>query len=193
MERTVYQINLLPWRDRLKKEKNDLFIAVSAIISVVVLSVVYLLKLYVDGIVESKNDRITFLNNSIGRLEKELSSIADLDNKKRSLSDRMNIIDKLQQDRPRTVMLFQELVNTLPESGLWLKTLKTENNLIRLEGFADTAGRISAYVNLINRSTLFQNPRIGEIKDAPNSRAVVFTMIIDIKQDEEQQQASPSI
>ena len=193
MERTVYQINLLPWRDRLKKEKNDLFIAVSAIISVVVLSVVYLLKLYVDGIVESKNDRITFLNNSIARLEKELSSIADLDNKKRSLSDRMNIIDKLQQDRPRTVMLFQELVNTLPESGLWLKTLKTENNLIRLEGFADTAGRISAYVNLINRSTLFQNPRIGEIKDAPNSRAVVFTMIIDIKQDEEQQQASPSI
>jgi type IV pilus assembly protein PilN len=127
------RINLLPWRETLKKERELRFSIIMgaslAFTGLVVLSV----HMYMQGLINYQAARNNFLKDQIKQAEAKIKEIEELDQKKQALIDRMEVIQKLEESRPQVVHLFDEMVKRLP-NGVFFKKMEQDgkkNNLGR--------------------------------------------------------------
>jgi len=118
----MVNINLLPWRERLRAQRRRDFGLVA--LAAAILSVVGVLGWYQynDSLIEYQNQRNQFLRNEIARVNKQIREIRDLEKTRNQLIARMKVVTSLQSQRPLVVHLFDELVTTLPE-GVHLRPL----------------------------------------------------------------------
>ncbi len=156
-------INLLPWREALKKERQQRFIAgliAAAVFMVLVIAVVHL---QYSILIDSQNARNLFLEQQIARVDKQIAEIEKLETEKQKLLARMQVIQKLQQGRPQIVHVFNEIVSTLPE-GVYLTSMKQSSEGLVLDGFAQSNARVSAFMRNLDRSPWFDRPKLTVIE-----------------------------
>jgi len=163
------RINLLPWREELRKQKQRDFgiIAVSSVIFAGL--VVLLAHFHVDGLINNQNQRNAYLQNEIEILNKRIGRIKELEAMKQNLLARMNVIQELQSSRPESVHLLDELVRTLPE-GVHLKKFAQNNKALTMTGVAESNARVSDYMRKIDVSEWLTNPRLNVIKTTESGR-----------------------
>ena len=192
------RINLLPWREELRKQKQQEF-GIIAISSVVIAGLIVLLAhLHVDGLINDQNQRNAYLESEISILNKRIGRIRELEAMKDNLLARMNVIQELQGSRPESVHLMDELVRTLPE-GVHLNTFQQKNRALTMTGIAESNARVSDYMRQIDTSEWFTGPRLDVIKtsEANRRRIANFTlrgsqkMPKPINADEESSEVSP--
>ncbi len=116
------RINLLPWREELRKQRNKEF-GVAAVIVVllmggIVLAVHFQHKQQIEF---QKNERNAFLEGETAKLDQKIKDIKNLEAEKERLLARMQIIQRLQSSRPQVVHLLEELATTLPEGVHYTK------------------------------------------------------------------------
>ena len=162
-------INLLPWREELRKQKQRDFgiIAVSAVILAGL--IVLLAHFHVDGLIDTQNQRNAYIQNEIEILNKRIGRIKELEAMKQNLLARMNVIQELQSSRPESVHLLDELVRTLPE-GVHLKKFAQNNKALTMTGVAESNARVSDYMRKIDTSEWLTNPRLNVIKTTESGR-----------------------
>jgi type IV pilus assembly protein PilN len=171
------RINLLPWREELRKQKQQEF-GVTAISSVVIAGLIVLLAhFHVYGLIENQNQRNVYLESEIDILNKRIGRIRELEAMKDNLLARMNVIQELQGSRPESVHLMDELVRTLPE-GVHLKTFKQKSKALAMTGIAESNARVSDYMRQIDTSDWITGPRLDVIKtsEANRRRIANFTL-----------------
>lgn len=156
-------INLLPWREKLKKERETRFgIAIGiglAVAGLIVLGV----HLYIQGLINHQQNRNRYLQNEIKIMEDRIKEIAQLEEKKQRLIDRMNVIQELEISRPRVVRLFDEIVLYIPD-GVYLTAMSQKGTKVTLEGYAQSDARVSSFMKAIDeQSDWMKNPTIIEI------------------------------
>jgi type IV pilus assembly protein PilN len=162
------RINLLPWRAELReKRKKDFMIAMLAAVLIGGLAV-YGAKLMVESRIAGQNARNALLTSEISKLDKQIKQISGLEDQKKRLIARMQIIDELQRSRPEVVHLFDELVNTLPE-GVYLTAVKQTGNRIEIRGEAQSSTRVSALMRNIDRSKWLEKPSLDVVETPNNS------------------------
>jgi len=163
------RINLLPWREELRKQKQQEF-GITAISSVVIAGLLVLLAhFHVDGMINDQNQRNAYLNSEISILNKRIGRIRELEAMKDNLLARMNVIQELQGSRPESVHLMDELVRTLPE-GVHLNTFVQKNRSLTMTGIAESNARVSDYMRQIDTSEWFTGPRLDVIKTSETKR-----------------------
>jgi type IV pilus assembly protein PilN len=161
-------INLLPWREELRKQrKRDFFVVLGSAAFAMVLVVVYA-HIYVLGEIEDQDARNDFLQTEIKKVEAQIKEIKELEKKKAELIARMQVIDKLQKDRPGIVHMFDELVRLVPE-GMTLTSLKQSGDNIVIEGVAQSNARVSAFMRSLDASDWFAQPSLDVIKASATS------------------------
>ncbi len=171
------QINLLPWREELRKEQTNQFVAMLGLGLVVTAGILILVHIHMSGLINHQNGRNNILQNEIKRLDNELKEIQDLEDTKERLLSRMEIIQSLQQKRPQIVHLFDELVRTVPEGLHILSVMQSENN-ITINGIAESNGRVSAYMRNIDNSDWMTKPRLQVIESTrKDGRGSKFTLV----------------
>jgi len=156
-------INLLPWREAARKKSQQQF--VMSIVGAVAVGVLAVGAgyTYMEGRISYQEERNTYIQAEIKRLDKTLEEIKTLDANKKALLDRIAVIEKLQSTRPGIVHLFDEMVNALPK-GLYLTQLVQEKNKIKLEGKAESSARVSSYMNRLNASPWLSSSDLNTIK-----------------------------
>ena len=171
------RINLLPWRDELRKQKQQQFIVVTAGTAVVGGLLVLLAHMQFSGLIDKQNQRNQFLETEIATLEKKILKIKDLEKTKTALLARMDIIQQLQHSRPQSVHLMDQLVLTLPD-GLYLNKITQKGNALTLSGSAQSNARVSAYMRNIDSSEWMAQPKLEVIKtrDGDNRRSAEFVL-----------------
>lgn len=171
------RINLLPWREELRKQKQQQFIVVSAGTAVVGGLLVLLAHMQFSGLIDKQNQRNQFLDNEIATLDKKIHKIKDLEKTKTALLARMDIIQQLQHSRPQSVHLMDQLVLTLPD-GLFLNKISQRGNALTLSGSAQSNARVSAYMRNIDGSEWMAQPKLEVIKtkDGDNRRSAEFVL-----------------
>jgi type IV pilus assembly protein PilN len=171
------RINLLPWREELRKQKQQQFIVVTAGTAVVGGLLVLLAHMQFSGLIEKQNQRNQFLDNEIAILDKKILKIKDLEKTKTALLARMDIIQQLQHSRPQSVHLMDQLVLTLPD-GLYLNKISQKGNALTLSGSAQSNARVSAYMRNIDGSEWMAQPKLEviETKDSDNRRSAEFVL-----------------
>jgi type IV pilus assembly protein PilN len=148
-------LNLLPWRETLKRER-EIRLAVFTGASLAVAGVVVLsAHLFMEGLIDYQESRNNYLGREIKRVEAQIKEIEDLEKKKQRLIDRMNVIQELESNRPKIVHLFDELVKQLPD-GVYFTALEQKNDKLTLEGIAQSDARVSSLMRNIEKSQWFQ-------------------------------------
>ncbi|MBT8137292.1 MAG: PilN domain-containing protein [Gammaproteobacteria bacterium] len=174
------RINLLPWREELRKERQRNFAVAAAGAVLIGAAAVFGAKSMVNGQIEHQVNRNDMLKAEIKRLDEQIGEIRDLESKKERLLARMQIIEQLQRSRPEVVHLFDELARTLPD-GVHLDLVKQAGKRITLRGKAQSSTRVSAYMRNIDRSAWLTDPGLDvvETKDTGPSRSSEFTIFAE--------------
>ena len=157
------RINLLPWREELRKQKQREFGIMAGSAVVVAGLIVLLSHLHVDGMINNQNERNAFLQNEITVLNKRIGRIQELEAMKQDLLARMNVIQELQSSRPESVHLLDELVRTLPD-GVYLNKFVQRDRGLTMDGAAQSNARVSDYMRNIDSSEWFTAPSLSLIK-----------------------------
>ena len=97
------RINLLPWREELRKEKQRQFLSILGLVFVLGVVVVMSYKYTVGMQIDTQVQRNNFLKAEIKSLEKQIKEIEKLEAERQQLIDRMEMITSLQQSRPKIV------------------------------------------------------------------------------------------
>ncbi|HSB01720.1 MAG TPA: PilN domain-containing protein [Anaerolineales bacterium] len=157
------KINLLPWREELRKQKQREFIISASGGAVVAALIVLLAHFHIDGLTDNQNQRNEYLQNEIKELDVRIGRINELEKMKANLLARMNVIQELQRSRPESVHLMDELVRTLPE-GVYLKTFNQKDKTLEMTGVAQSNARVSDYMRNIDASEWLTAPRLDQIQ-----------------------------
>ena len=157
------RINLLPWREEQRKERQKNFLIASGSAVLISVLAIALVNWTFDRFIRYQNDRNKILQTEITLLDEKIQDIKDLERKKERLLARMEIIERLQKSRPQIVHLFDEMVHTLPD-GVFLTSLKQTEQRLEIKGVAESTTRVSAYMRNIDMSEWLENPGLQVIE-----------------------------
>ena len=156
-------INLLPWREELRKQKQQQFAVVAAGSAIVGGLLILLGHMQMEGLIDKQNNRNSYLETEIAELDKKIERIKTLEKTKTALLARMDIIQQLQRSRPQSVHLMDELVFTLPD-GVHLQNITQKGAALTVKGIAQSNARVSAYMRNIDDSSWLGEPKLDVIE-----------------------------
>jgi len=131
------KINLLPWREELRKQQTKEFGITALFVAAVGAGIVLLGMSYAQQKVDFQNARNNYLQKEINKLQRELREIKELESTKANLLARMDIIQQLQTRRPQVVHTFQQMAERIPD-GVYFTGMKQDGDRIVLDGRADS-------------------------------------------------------
>ena len=177
------RINLLPWREKLRKQRQRDFGLVALLALVVTALGIGYWHWFNQSLIEHQQNRNRFLENEIARVDKEIREIQDLERTRDQLIARMKVIEDLQVSRPQIVHLFDELVTVLPDGAHLTQAAQTGGSLV-LDGRAQSNARVSTLMRNVDASPFLAQPRLGiiETKDADRQSAAGSTFKLNMKQ-----------
>lgn len=158
-------INLLPWRESLREERKKKFLTAMALLVFASGAIVLFADRYVRSAMETQQARNEYLNMEIQILNAQVEEINMLQQQKREIQDRMNVIQNLQGSRPVIVRVFDEMVKTLP-SGVYFQTLERTGNSLHIVGVAETYSQLTTLMRRLDGSDWFANPDLRIISAA---------------------------
>lgn len=184
------RINLLPWREELRKQKQQDFFALLGFAAMIAAAVVGLMHFYHVQLIDRQNDRNKYLEDEIALLDKRIDEIKTLEKQKQRLLDRMRAIEQLQGNRPLIVRFFDELIDSLPD-GVSVASITQAGSIITIVGSAQSNARVSSFMRNLEKSKWLKDPQLDVIqaKDEGGVRVsnftLKFTQIIPKSEDED--------
>jgi len=155
-------INLLPWREEQRKERQRQFAVVAVGSVILMVLIILLVHINVAHVIDDQQSRNRFLQKQIAKVEDQIKEIRNLEREKQRLLDRMNIIQQLQQNRPEIVHLFYEIAKRVP-SGVYLTSIRQSGHNLVIQGVAQSNARVSAFMRQLNASDWLTNPQLDVI------------------------------
>ena len=164
------QINLLPWREKLRKQRRRQFGFM--ILGALVLTVAGMAywHLFIQGQIDHQGNRNRFLEGEIAKVDEQIREIRDLERTRQKLIARMKVIEDLQVSRPQIVHLFDELVTVVPDGAFLTQFVQRGTNLT-LNGRAQSNARVSPYMRNIEASPWMNDPKLRIIQNTDNNNA----------------------
>ena len=184
------KINLLPWRQELRKQRQQEFLAI--LIAVIAVAVVIVLAGHValSSQVSNQEERNALIKAEISKLDGQIKEIDELQKRRAELLARMKVIQDLQGRRPVIVRIFDEFVRVIPD-GVYFSTLQRTGDSFKITGVADSANQVSALMRNLDASPWFKNPQLSTVAAtaAPSARAEEdkqggskFALTVDLEQ-----------
>ena len=175
----ITTINLLPWREELRQEQKKQFGVLTFLMTFLAAAIVGLIHIQMASKIDYQLSRNKFMSAEIVKLDEEIAEIRDLKKVRRSLVERMEVIQDLQRSRPSIVHLFTEIVSTVP-NGVYLESLTQTGSNLLMNGEAESNARVSTYMRNLDASEWLKEPNLTviEIEDIKVNRISNFTLTV---------------
>ncbi len=175
------KINLRPWREELRAEKQKQFVVMILGAVVIAGGLVFLWQTDMDSRIANQQSRNAYIEAATKTLDQQIKEIDSLKRKRDELLARMKVIQDLQGKRPVIVRVFDELVRTLPD-GLYYSELQRTGERINIVGMAESNSRISTLMRQFEESDWFTNPTLSNVSAADNNRAGYSKFNLSVQQ-----------
>jgi type IV pilus assembly protein PilN len=172
------RINLLPWRDEQRRERQVQFLIAMGAATLVACLLAFLGYLMFNSMIDGQQRRNDRLRAEIKSLDKQIEEINSLEQSKQNFIARMEIIEKLQRSRPEIVHVFDEIVKTVPD-GTYLTSVKQTDQKFRFDGIAQSSTRVSAFMRNIEGSEWLMHPELEVVAADTATGGQSFTVFAD--------------
>lgn len=163
------KINLLPWRQELREQRNREFMTL--VVAVLLLSLLgaFAAWSYYKNTLENQqlaNERIKQEN---ANLDKALKEIQTLEQQRDDIIARMKVIQDLQGRRPVPVRIWEDIARIIP-AQMYLTSMKREADTITFTGQADNPNVISTFMRSLDGTQWLEKSAVVSIQQ-PNAVA----------------------
>ncbi|WP_085299939.1 PilN domain-containing protein [Cognaticolwellia mytili] len=175
-------INLLPWREKIEKAKQRAFFTALTVVALGALVVVFLISQFYQMRIDGQNERNQFLKDEIEVLDLRIVKIKLLNEKKKELEKRINVVEQLQRSRNVGTQVLNEIANIVP-NGIYLTRLEKQDNSLNIIGKSESNNHLANMIRKIERSGLFDDAVLESIT-ANNAKSKLlsdFKMRVRIK------------
>lgn len=163
------RINLLPWREELRRERHrNVLLALGASAAgalLVFLATSYLYASWIEG----QGKRNAFLRAEIAKLDRDIQRIEQLEEVRERLIARKDVIERLQASRSLMVHVFDQLVRTTPP-GIRLLSVRQTGEELFIIGTSQSSARVSTYLRNLDSSHWIQSPRLRIVEVPERNR-----------------------
>ena len=172
------KINLLPWREELRKKHLQDFLMMMLFGVILTGAVMGGWHFYNEGSITHQFNRNNYIKREISAVDERIREIQELEKTKAQLLSRMNVITQLQGSRPQIVRLMDEIVTTLPE-GVFLTSVKQTGGIVNFDGRAQSNARVSSYMRNIEDTKWLNKPilKVIENKDKTGTGFSHFSLL----------------
>lgn len=157
------KINLLPWREELRKERQKEFVTIIIAVALGAAALVWFANLFIEDQWEEQRTRNSFIQKETKVLSAQITEIQELKDKKAQLLERMTLIQNLQGNRPIIVRLFDEIARSLP-NDLYFTNLQIKGDQVLVKGMAKSNNRVAALMRNFDNSEWFDAPNLVRVK-----------------------------
>ncbi len=159
------RINLLPWREELRRERQKQFIMSLMLTAILGVVLVFMVGMFFDQKIRHQQYRNELVSSEIRQLESRIKRIDELERTRARLISRKQVIEELQASRSMTVELLDKLAKSIPV-GVTLGEVKQQGMNLSLTGSSQSNARVSAYLQELDRNDLFLNPELKFVRSA---------------------------
>jgi len=175
------RINLLPWREEERKNRQRDFMVATGVSVVAAIGVLGLTIFAYNSMINEQLARNNRLTMEIAELDKSITEIDGLERQKERLLARMEIIEQLQSSRPEIVHLFDEVTRQLPE-GVYLTGMKQTGSAVEVKGIAQSSTRVSALMRQVDSSDWLTDPGVVKVETTEQGPARQAEFVVNLKQ-----------
>ena len=175
------RINLLPWREELRRQRQREFVVMIAGALFITLLLGFYVHLHISGMIDYQKGRNGFLKKEIAQMDNKIKEIQGLEKTKAKLLARINIIQELQSSRPEIVHLFDELVTRTPE-GSYLTEVTQKGKAVLINGRAQSNARVSSYMRNVDASSWLGSPSLQVIENKDKTGTGFSHFTLQVKQ-----------
>jgi len=164
------RINLLPWREEQRRERQKQFLTSLMMITIMGVVLVFLGGMIYDQKISHQQFRNDLVKSEIKKLEVRIKRIDELERTRGRLISRKEVIERLQASRSITVELLDKLAKSIPV-GVALTTIRQQGNTLALAGTSQSNARVSAYLRELEANDLFLNPQLDFVRSDPRAQS----------------------
>jgi len=157
------KINLLPWREERRKERQNEFYGIIALVLMAAGFIVFVVNTGIDTSVSYQQSRNEYINKQSQILDAKIKEISELKATRQKLIERMELIQALQGNRPIIVRVFDEVARAVPED-LYLTDLSITGQSVDVKGKAKSNNRVAALMRNFDASEWFANPTLIKVQ-----------------------------
>lgn len=174
----MIRINLLPYREKEKKEdltRQILIIAISFIAFALVIGAYHL---YLAMSISDLENSIKLEKAELDRLSKIIVDIETYKRDKMILLKKLDIIDGLERNRLAPVRMLDELTSVVPVKDVWLEKLTEKGLDLTIEGTARNNIAVAHFMKNLAGSTFIQSVDLISTKEKEISGVKLQQFII---------------
>jgi type IV pilus assembly protein PilN len=161
----MIRINLLPYREKEKKEDITRQIMVIGITFAVFVLTLGSFHLYLSMSISSLEENITKQQNELDRLNKIILDIDTFKRDKALLEKKISIINTLEENRLAPVRMLDELTTMVPVKDVWLERLSEKGTSITIEGMARNNIAVAHFMKNLAGSTFIKSVDLVSTKE----------------------------
>jgi type IV pilus assembly protein PilN len=147
----MIRINLLPYREKAKKE--NLQRQITIIVGSLVLFFLLLgsVQLYVTMVNSGLENKIKEAEAKLVVLNKKVGDIEGFKKNKKELEQKLAVINSLEGNRLFPVRMLDEIRQIVPEKEAWLEKLSQVGRDLRIEGVAKDNGTVARFMKNLEK------------------------------------------
>ena len=161
------KINLLPWRDELRRQKQQQFLAILGLTALGAALIGFLAYMLWGSWIENQNERNQRLTEEIQSLDRKIVQIENLEEQRQQLLTRKQIIEELQSSRSQTVEMLDALAQSTPP-GVTLNSIRQQDNVVTLAGTTQSNARVSTFLQTLDAADIFKEPTLQVVEARQN-------------------------
>jgi type IV pilus assembly protein PilN len=151
----MIRINLLPFRVARKKENIRRQISIFFLTILLTFVALFGYTQMVNKKIETVKDQITQVDQQIAKYKEKATRVKQIKNDLVLLEEKLDIVDSLQKQRDKQLILFDSMTRLIVPGRMWLENFKTTEKSVTIKGIAFDNPTIADFMEKLEKSPLF--------------------------------------
>jgi len=161
----MIKINLLPYREKEKKENLQRQIVILSGTLALFLLIILAVHLYFNALISGMETKIQEADGKLVVLNKKVGDIEGFKRDKKELEQKLGVINSLEGNRLFPVRMLDELNLLVPSKEAWLEKITQKGQELRIEGMARDNGTVARFMKSLGKAEFVQSVELVVSKE----------------------------
>jgi type IV pilus assembly protein PilN len=153
----MIRINLLPYREKAKKENLQYQILIISGSLVVFFLLLVAVQFYISMRINDLGKKIQEADARLVILNKKVGDLEGFKKNKKELEQKLGVINSLEGNRLFPVQMLDEIRQIVPANEAWLERVKETGKDLRIEGIAKDNGTVARFMKNLEKAGFVQS------------------------------------